>query len=101
MTRFVHRLAAGIAVASVSLTGVAVATAAVSSATCDPNWSRNVWTNECHPAPAPPAWYTPNPDYAPSFAQPWIPPPPPPPPWAQDLHPIWDVGHAQWVWVRI
>lgn len=101
MTRFVSRLAAGVAVASVSLAGVAVATSAVGSADCDPNWSRNVWTNECHPAPAPPAWYTPNPDYAPPFAQAWIPPPPPPPPWAQQMRPVWDIGHAQWNWVGI
>jgi hypothetical protein len=70
-----------------------------SSAQCDPNWSRNVWTNECKPQPAVPDWYVPKPAYAPSFAQPDIPPPPPPPPWAQQQHPIWDVGHHQWVWV--
>jgi hypothetical protein len=101
MTRFVRRLAAAIAVASISLAVVTVAGSPVSSAGCDLNWSRNPLTNECHPPPAPPAWYTPNPDYAPPFAQPWIPPPPPPPPWAQQMRPVWDIGHAQWNWVGI
>jgi hypothetical protein len=99
MTRFIRRLAATIAVASVPL--VTVATPAVSSAECDPKWSRNVWTNECKPAPAPPVWWTPRPAYAPPYAPEWIPPPPPPPPWAQQLHPVWDEGSLQWVWIRI
>lgn len=99
MTRFIRRLAATIAVALVPL--VTVVTPAVSSAECDPNWSRNVWTNECKPPPAPPVWWTPRPAYAPPFAPDWIPPPPPPPPWAQQLHPVWDEGSLQWVWIRI
>ncbi len=49
MTRFLRRLAITVAAASIPLAAVAVATSAVSSADCDPNWSRNVWTNECHP----------------------------------------------------
>lgn len=116
MTRFVRRLAATIAVALVPLAAVTVATPAVSSAECDPtvwthcvtssaqcdpNWSRNVWTNECKPPPAPPVWWTPRPAYAPPYAPEWIPPPPPPPPWAQQLHPVWDEGSLQWVWIRI
>jgi len=101
MTRFVRRLAATIAVALVPLAAVTVATPAISSAECDPNWSRNVWTNECKPPPAPPVWWTPRPAYAPPYAPEWIPPPPPPPPWAQQLHPVWDEGSLQWVWIRI
>jgi hypothetical protein len=101
MTRFIRRLAATIAVALVPLAAVTVATPAVSSAECDPNWSRNVWTNECKPPPAPPVWWTPRPAYAPPYAPEWIPPPPPPPPWAQQLHPVWDEGSLQWVWIRI
>jgi hypothetical protein len=101
MTRFIRRLAATIAVALVPLAAVTVATPAVSSTACDPNWSRNVWTNECKPLPAPPVWWTPRPAYAPPYAPEWIPPPPPPPPWAQQLHPVWDEGSLQWVWIRI
>ena len=101
MTRFVRRLAATIAVALVPLAAVTVATPAISSAECDPNWSRNVWTNECKPPPAPPVWWTPRPAYGPPYAPEWIPPPPPPPPWAQQLHPVWDEGSLQWVWIRI
>lgn len=101
MTRFVRRLAATIAVALVPWAAVTVATPAISSAECDPNWSRNVWTNECKPPPAPPVWWTPRPAYAPPYAPEWIPPPPPPPPWAQQLHPVWDEGSLQWVWIRI
>lgn len=99
MTRFFRRLAAAVAVAAIPLAAAAVATSAVSSAVCDPNWSHNVWTNECKPPPAPPAWWTPRPAYAPPFAPLDVPPPPPPPPWAQQQHPIWDGGSRQWVWV--
>ncbi|MDT5310461.1 MAG: hypothetical protein QOE48_6175 [Mycobacterium sp.] len=116
MTRLVRHLAAAIAVASIPLTAVAIATPAVSSpqcdpavythcvtssAQCDPTWSRNVWTTECKPGPAPPAWWTPRPAYAPPYAPVDVPPPPPPPPWAQQLHPVWDEGGQHWVWVGI
>ena len=79
MTRFLRRLAIASAVASIPLAAAAVATSAVtvaapgvSSPECDPpvyshcvtdspqcdlNWSRNVWTGECHPQPAVPDWY--------------------------------------------
>jgi hypothetical protein len=101
MTRFVRRLATAIAVASIPFAAGTIATPAVSSAQCDPNWSRNVWTNECKPGPAPPAWWTARPAYAPPYAPVDVPPPPPPPPWAQQLHPIWDEGGQHWVWVGI
>ncbi|MDT7721130.1 MAG: hypothetical protein QOE94_2141, partial [Mycobacterium sp.] len=52
MTGFLRRLAIAGAVASIPLAAAAVATSAVSSAGCDPAWSRNVWTGECHPQPA-------------------------------------------------
>jgi hypothetical protein len=101
VTRFVRRLAAGVAVALFPLAAVMVATPGVSWAQCDANFSRNVWTNECKPPPPPPEWYTPKPAYVPSFAPADIPPPPPPPPWAQQLRPVWDGGHGQWVWIGI
>jgi hypothetical protein len=73
-----------------------------SSAQCDHNWSRNVWTNECKPPPPVPDWYIPKPAYVPSFAPADIPPPPPPPPWAQGwLRPVWDGGKGQWVWIGV
>jgi hypothetical protein len=93
MTGFLGRLAIASAVASIPLAAAAVATSAVSSAACDPAWSRNVWTGECHPQPALPDWYVVRPVD--------VPPPPPPPPWAQQLQPRWDEGSQQWVWVRI
>ncbi|OBF92178.1 hypothetical protein A5791_14450 [Mycobacterium sp. 852002-51163_SCH5372311] len=101
MTRFVRRLAAGVAVALVPMAPVTVAAAGVASAECDPNWSHNPVTNECKPPPPPPDWWTPPPEYAPMYAPPSAPPPPPPPPWAQSLRPVWDGGHQQWVWVGI
>jgi len=112
MTRFLHRLAIASAVASIPLAAVTFATSPVSSAQCDltqlhcaercdPNWSRNVWTGECHPQPAMPDWYVVRPAYAPPYAPVDVPPPPPPPPWAQQLQPRWDEGSQQWVWVRI
>jgi hypothetical protein len=106
MRWFVRRLAVVVAVALVPMAAVTVATPGVSSAQCDPNWSRNVWTNECKPPP-PPSWYQPPPAYAQSFAQLWVPPPPPAPPWAPSAVPAWDKGHQQWgvwagpVWVPI
>jgi hypothetical protein len=102
MTRFVRRLAAGVAGASVLLTVMTVPTAGIGSAQCDPNWSHILSTNECKPPPPPPAWYTPPPPYAPMYASPGIPPPPPPPPpGGPPLHPVWDQAHQQWVWIGI
>ena len=123
MTGFLRRLAIASAVASIPLAAAAVATSAVtvaapgvsspqcdphvtercvtSSPQCDLNWSRNVWTGECHPQPAVPDWYVVRPAYAPPYAPVDVPPPPPPPPWAQQLQPRWDEGSQQWVWVRI
>jgi hypothetical protein len=118
MTRFVRRLAAAIAVATFPLAAAAITVAApgVSAPQCDPavyahcvtsspqcdlNWSRNVWTNECKPQPAPPVWWTPRPAYAPPYAPADVPPPPPPPPWAQQMQPRWDEGGQHWVWSGI
>jgi hypothetical protein len=101
MTRFVCRLAAGAAVALVPMAAVTVAMSGVSSAQCDPNWSRNVWTNECKPPPPPPSWWKPPPPYAPIYAPQWVPPLPPPPMTPWPFHPVWDQGHQQWVWVGI
>jgi hypothetical protein len=107
MRWFVRRMAAVVAVALAPMAAVTVAAPGVSSAQCDPNWSRNVWTNECKPPPPPPSWYQPPPAYAPSFAPLWVPPPPPAPPWAPSAVPAWDQGHQQWgvwagpVWVPI
>jgi hypothetical protein len=106
MTSFAGRFVAHVvAITLVPMAAVTVAPPGVSSAQCDPNWSRNVWTNECKPPPPPPDWFTPKPAYVPSFAPADIPPPPPPPPWAQlpqmQLRPVWDGGHNQWVWIGI
>jgi hypothetical protein len=123
MTGFLGRLAIAGAVASIPLAAAAVATSAVTAAApgvsspqcdpgvyshcvtssplCDPAWSRNVWTGECHPQPAVPDWYVVRPGYAPPYAPVDVPPPPPPPPWAQGMHPNWDEGSQQWVWVRM
>ncbi|PIB80611.1 hypothetical protein [Mycobacterium celatum] len=101
MMRFVRRLAAGAAVV-VSMSAAMVVTPGVSSAQCDPNWSHIVATNECKPPPPPPSWYTPPPPYAPMYAPPDVPPPPqtpPPSPWP--VHPVWDGGRQQWVWIGI
>ena len=101
-SRFVAHV---VAVTLVPMAAVMVAAPGVSSAQCDPNWSRNVWTNECKPPPPVPDWYIPKPAYVPSYAPADIPPPPPPPPWAQlpqmQLRPVWDVGSRQWVWIGI
>ena len=123
MTGFLGRLAAAVVVGAIPLAAAADATSAVtvaapgvsspqcdpavythcvtSSPQCDLNWSRNVWTGECHPQPAVPDWYVVRPAYAPPYAPVDVPPPPPPPPWAQQLQPRWDEGSQQWVWVRI
>ena len=106
MTNSASRFVAHIgAVTLVPMAAVMVAAPGVSSAQCDPNWSRNVWTNECKPPPPVPDWYIPKPAYAPEFAPADIPPPPPPPWWAQlpqmQLRPVWDGGKSQWVWIGI
>jgi hypothetical protein len=106
MTSFARRLVTDVvALAVIPMTAVTIATPGVSSAQCDKNWSRNVWTNECKPPPPVPDWYIPKPAYAPPFAPADIPPPPPPPPWAQlpqmQLRPVWDGGKGQWVWIGI
>ena len=75
MRWFVRRLAVVTAVAFVSMAAAAVATPGVSSAECGPNMSWNPVTNVCKLPPAPPAWYTPPPPYAPSFAPLDVPPP--------------------------
>ena len=100
MTRFLCRLAADVvAVALLAMAAVTVATPGISSAQCDPNWSRNVWTNECKPPTPMPEWYIPRPAYAPPFAPTWIPPPPPAPPWHPGDIPVWNEGLQQWVFV--
>ncbi len=103
MTKFLRHMVAHLATALIAMAAVTIATPGISSAQCDPNWSRNVQTNECKPPPPPPAWWTPPPAYAPIYAPQSIPPPPPPPPWAESLHfhPVWDGGHQQWVWIGI
>src|SRR5271165_1582191 len=115
MTRFARRLVAYVvALAFVPMAAVTVAVPGVSSAECDrnvtthcvtssaqcdPNWSRNVWTNECKPPPPVPEWWTPRPAYAPPFAPEWIPPPPPAPPWQPGDVPVWNGGIQQWVFI--
>jgi hypothetical protein len=100
MTRFLCRLAADVvAVALLAMAAVTVATPGISSAQCDPNWSRNVWTNECKPPPPVPEWYIPRPAYAPPFAPAWIPPPPSAPPWQPGDVPVWNGGSQQWVFI--
>ena len=101
MTRLIHRLTVTAAVAAIPLAAVAVATSAVSSAACDPHWSRNAFTHECHPGPPPPDWYVVRPAYAPPYAPVDVPPPPPPPPWAQNMQPRWDEGGMHWIWAGI
>jgi hypothetical protein len=105
MTRFLRRLAATIAVAFFPLAAAAVATSAVTVAApgapspkCDPKWSHNPVTGECHPPPPPPDWYVVRPAYAPPYAPLDVPPPPPPPPWAEHMQPRWDQGSQHWFW---
>ena len=106
MRWFVRCLAAVIAVAFVSMTAAVLATPGVSSAQCGPNMSFNPGTNECKLPPAPPAWYTAPPPYAPAFAPPDVPPPPPTPWWAK-TDPVWSNGFQRWgiviggVWVPL
>jgi hypothetical protein len=84
-----------LAVAFVSMTSVVVATPGVSSAACGANMSYNWATNECKPPPPMPAWYTPPPAYAPSFAGQDVPPPPPRPWWSPN-EPMWNAALRQW-----
>ncbi|PIJ30028.1 hypothetical protein BMW24_022580, partial [Mycobacterium heckeshornense] len=65
MRWFVRRLAAVVALMLAPTAAVMIATPGVSSAQCDRNWSRNVWTGECKPPPPVPAWYQAPPPYAP------------------------------------
>lgn len=96
MRWFVHRLIAVVAIAFASMTAALVAPA-VSSADCEHNMSWNAATRVCQLPPAPPAWYTAPPAYAPPFAAQDVPPPPPPPPWwAGWQRPVWNVGLHQW-----
>jgi hypothetical protein len=115
MTGFLRHLATAIAVVSIPMATVAVATAAAApkcdrtttekcvsnKPQCDLNWSRNVWTGECHPQPAVPDWYTVRPAYAPPYAPVDVPPPPPPPPWATHMQPRWDEGSQRWFWAGV
>jgi hypothetical protein len=94
MRCFVRRSATAIAVVFAAL-AAAIATPGISSAQCGQNMSRNQATGECKPPPAPPAWYTPPPDYAPPFAGQDVPPPPPRPWWSPNA-PMWSVGFHQW-----
>ena len=104
--RWFGRLAAVVAVAFASMAVAVVATPAVSSAECGNNMSWNPVTMVCTPPPAPPAWYTAPPPYAPSFAPPDVPPPPLWPAWAPRA-PMWSNGYQQWgvyvggVWVPL
>jgi len=104
--RWFGHLAAVIAVAFLLMAAAVVTRPGVSSAECGPNWSRNPTTNECKPPPPVPAWYTPPPPYAPSFAPLDVPPPPPRPSWAPHT-PMWSNGYHQWgvyvggVWVPL
>ena len=100
MTGFLCRLAASVpAVALIPMAAVTIAAPGISSAQCDPNWSRNVWTNECKPPPPVPEWYIPRLAYAPPFAPAWIPRPPPAPPWQPGDVPVWNGGLQQWVFI--
>lgn len=113
MKGFVRRLTAAIAVVFVAMAVAVIATPGISSAQCDPNMSWNEATGECKQPAAPPAWYTPPPPYAPSFAGQDVPPPPqwtgtqPPWPWWAPQAPMWSTGFHQWgiyvggVWVPI
>ncbi|MGD1241027.1 hypothetical protein [Mycobacterium seoulense] len=95
MRWFVRRLTALAAAAFAAMAVAVIATPAISSAECDHNMSFNPVTRECKPPPAAPAWYTPPPPYAPSFAGQDVPPPPPQPWWTSEP-PMWSVGFHQW-----
>ena len=113
MRWFLGRLTAAIAVVFVAMAVTAIVTPGISSAQCDQNMSWNEATGECKRPAAPPAWYTPPPPYAPSFAGQDVPPPPqwtgtqPPWPWWAPQAPMWSTGFHQWgiyvggVWVPI
>ncbi|WAC92414.1 hypothetical protein [Mycobacterium sp. Aquia_213] len=95
MMWFVRRMSAAGAVVFAAMAGAVIATPGISSAQCDSNMSWNQATGVCKPPQAPPAWYTPPPPYAPSFAGPDVPPPPPRPWWSPNV-PMWHVGFHQW-----
>jgi hypothetical protein len=101
-----HRLVCVFAMAFVPMAAAVLVTPAVSSADCGFNMSWNPTTRECKQPPAVPAWYTPPPAYAPSFAGQDVPPPPPRPWWSPEA-PTWQVGFHQWgvylngVWVPL
>jgi hypothetical protein len=111
MRWFGHRLIRVFAIAFVPMAAAVLVTPAVSSAACANNMSFNPTTQECKQPAPPPAWYTPAPPYAPSFAGQDVPPPPqwsgPPPAWpAWAPHaPMWSTYFQQWgvyvggVWV--
>lgn len=102
MRWFGHRVVRVFAIAVVLMAAAVLVTPAVSSAACGNNMSWNSVTGECKQPPAPPAWYTPAPTYAPSFAGRNVPPPPPwtgPPPawpWWAPQAPMWSTGFQQW-----
>ncbi|MCV7031790.1 hypothetical protein AWC25_22250 [Mycobacterium sherrisii] len=106
MMRFVRRLTTSLAIALMATAVAAIATPGISSANCDLTMSWNWATGQCKPPPAAPAWYTPAPAYAPSFAGQDV-PPPPPWPWWSPVAPTWSVGFHQWgvylngVWVPL
>ena len=102
MRFFGHRLVGVFAAAFVPMAAVVLVTPAISSAECANNMSWNQTTRECKQPPAPPAWYTPPPPYAPSFAGQDVPPPPswpgPPPPWPEwaPQAPMWSTYFQHW-----
>jgi len=101
-----RRLVSVLTALFVCMVATVFVTPGISSAQCDSNMSWNPATSECKIPPAAPAWYTPPPAYAPSFAGQDVPPPPPWPSWSP-VAPTWQVGFHQWgvylngVWVPI
>ncbi len=95
MRWFGHRLCGVVAIAFVPMAAAVLITPAVSSAACDPNMSWNPTARTCTAPPPVPAWYTPAPVYAPSFAGDDV-PPPPPKPWWSPYAPMWQAGFHQW-----
>jgi hypothetical protein len=101
-----RRLVSVLTALFVCMVATVFVTPGISSAQCESNMSWNPATSECKIPPAAPAWYTPGPAYAPSFAGQDVPPPPPWPSWSP-VAPTWQVGFHQWgvylngVWVPI
>jgi len=89
------RLAAVVAVVFELMAAEVLARPGIGSAECAPNMSFNPTTKECKQPPAPPAWYTPPPPYAPAYAPADVPPPPPTPWWAK-TDPVWSNGFQRW-----